>query len=477
MNTQQQNINVTPTFIIKHRTTITIATCILILMELFDATILNTALPVIAASLSVPMLNLKTSITGYLVVLAILTPISGYIADKYGIKRCLNYAILLFLLGSILCSIANTATALSVSRIIQGAGAAMMTPVGRILFIKMYTPQELTKIMPKTALVIMVGPILAPICGGIITTYFTWHWIFLINIPIGIITLYLINSYLPNNIIAPVAKFNYIGFILIGITFATINFGLDVYSDGTFSHQLIYILFILGICSGISYVLYHKRGHDLFIDLKLLKINLFRSCIINTTFGMCATSAIGLIIPIILQGQLHLTPLQSGLLTFPMAIGALIIRPILSVVYKHVSLENLLIISTLTTSLTLIAFIFLDAQSSILALICIELIYGMSYGALLSTNAISAFNQIEPHQKTKAVSFHSSMHLFAMSLGVGIGSTVFMNLLLFHHAQLGNINDYTLVFTALHECVIILGAISFIAVIWQLLIKISVRNT
>lgn len=451
---------------IANRTILALAVVTLIFMELLDGTILNTAIPSIATSFGISVLTLKTAITSYLIILAILTPVSGYVADRFGIKHCLNAAVTVFLLGSILCSMATSATELSLFRMIQGAGSAMMTPVGRLLFLRMYEPKELARATSTISIPVLFGPLLGPLLGGAISTYLSWHWIFLINIPFGILALFLINRYMPSNNKTRVAKFSWGGFLLVAVCFASIDVSLESYGNILINQSLITVLFILGIISALAYLLHHKHTSFAIIDLYLLKIKLFRFSIINTVLAMCASGAMGFLIPILLQRQLQLTPMNSGLLTFPIAIGALMVKPLLSKIYQWLGgFTNTLIISSAMVSISILLFAGLDYDFSILKIAMLEILFGISYGLMLNVNAISAFYEVNAEQKSKATSFQSSMFLFSISLSVGVSSLIFSSRLKHNNTFLGDLHDSVAVFKAFHQCVIILGLISLLSTI------------
>jgi EmrB/QacA subfamily drug resistance transporter len=441
----------------RHRFLITIALVILIFMELLDGSILNTAIPTSAKSMALPVLSLRTSITSYLIVVAILTPISGYVADRFGAKACLYISISTFMFGSVLCSLATTASMLSLFRIFQGGGAAMMVPVARLLVIRLYTPEEMARVTSTITVPIIFGPLLGPIVGGVVTTYFRWEWVFWINIPFAITALGLIYKFLPEDKVPNMHKLNYISFFLAAVCFACIDFALE--NVETIPRQSM-IATIIGVISGCVYLLHSRQTRNPIFDFKLLKIHLFCLSIINTLLVNCAAAAISFLLCIILQQQLKLSPVASGFATFPIALGVLLIKLCLSKIYRSQDNNFAIILpfAAVMVGFSMVCFTFVGSGFSYFRLVIIELIFGIGFGLSLNTSNISCFYTMPPELKSKAISFQSSIYLLANSLSVGIASLIF-GYFIYHDG--GKLGVYTIIFNAFHKCCLILSLFSF----------------
>src|SRR6218665_2325226 len=199
-------------------------------MEQMDSTVIATALPTIAADLGVGPITLKLALTAYMVSLATFIPLSGWMADRFGAKRIFRLAILVFVAGSILCAVADSLVAFVVSRFLQGMGGAMMTHVARLVLVRSTSRSELVSAMALLTIPALVGPLAGPPLGGFITTYFSWHWIFLINVPVGIIGYILSGIYLPEIPAAPPPPLDWTGFFLSAVAASGTMFGLSVIS-------------------------------------------------------------------------------------------------------------------------------------------------------------------------------------------------------------------------------------------------------
>src|SRR5215210_5079921 len=197
-------------------------------MDNLDSTVIATSLPAIAADIGTSPLTLKLAVTSYLLSLAVFIPMSGWTADRFGARTVFRAAIAVFVLGSIGCALSQSLLHFVIARIVQGMGGAMMTPVGRLVLVRTVDRRELINAMAWVSIPAMIGPLMGPPLGGFITTYFSWHWIFLINVPIGLLGIFMAMKYIdPIRSEAP-ERFDLYGLVLAGIGLAGIAFGLSV---------------------------------------------------------------------------------------------------------------------------------------------------------------------------------------------------------------------------------------------------------
>ena len=200
-------------------------------MQALDATILNTALPDIARSLDRSPLAMQLAVVGYTLTVAMLIPISGWMADRFGTRRVFVVAVGLFSGGSLLCALSGSLPMLVASRVVQGIGGAMMMPVTRLAVLRAYPRAELVSVLDFISIPGLVGPVAGPLLGGWLVTYATWHWIFLINIPIGVIGILYAYRVMPD-FTAPRRPFDFTGFFLFGLHLVTFSSGLEVFGNG-----------------------------------------------------------------------------------------------------------------------------------------------------------------------------------------------------------------------------------------------------
>ena len=292
-------------------------------MEQMDSTVIATSLPAIAHDLGVGPITLKLALTSYMVSLAIFIPLSGWMADRFGAKRIFRAAILVFVFGSILCAVADSVLAFVVSRFLQGMGGAMMTPVARLVLVRSTQRSELVGAMALLTIPALVGPLAGPPLGGFITTYFSWHWIFLINVPVGIIGYILSGIYLPEIKSDAPPPIDIKGFFLSAIAASGTMFGLSVMSLPALPPQIGAAAVVIGLVCGFLYVRHARRHPAPLLDLNLFKDSAFRAAAIGGTLFRISIGAVPFLMPLMLQVGFGLTPFQSGMITFVGAAGAL----------------------------------------------------------------------------------------------------------------------------------------------------------
>src|SRR4051794_13000072 len=212
----------------QHDRLVPIIVAVALFMDNMDSTVIATSLPAIAVDIGTSPLALKLAVTSYLLSLAVFIPMSGWTADRYGARTVFRAAIAVFMLGSIGCALSTSLTGFVIARIVQGMGGAMMTPVGRLVLLRSVDKRALIDAMAWVSIPALVGPVMGPPLGGFITTYASWHWIFLINIPIGLVGVVLVTRYIENVRLPLPEPFDLVGMALAGVAVAGLAFGLSV---------------------------------------------------------------------------------------------------------------------------------------------------------------------------------------------------------------------------------------------------------
>ncbi len=248
-------------------------------MENLDGTVITTALPDMAKSFGTSPIHLSLGITVYMFSLGIFIPMSGWVADRFGARTVFRAAIGVFTLGSILCGLTNGIVELSLARIIQGIGGAMMVPVGRLVLLRSVEKTDLVRAMAYLTVPALIGPVLGPPVGGFITTYLSWRWIFFLNLPIGLLGMVLV-TFLWRTI-GPTAAppFDWLGFLLTGVALSAVMYDSDLVARPDVSGWVLGGLLVLGLAVGLWAVLYERRQAYPLVDLSLLKIPTFEACI------------------------------------------------------------------------------------------------------------------------------------------------------------------------------------------------------
>ena len=295
-------------------------------MQNLDSTVIATALPTIARSLNESPLRLNVAITCYLLSLAVFIPISGWTADRFGARRVFTSAIVVFTLGSIACGISNSLSALVGARILQGMGGALMVPVGRLVLLRTVPKSDLVRAMSFVSVPALIGPVMGPPVGGLIVTYASWRWIFFINIPIGVLGIVLVNRLVGDLKETGRRPFDLSGFALTGIGLASLAFGFENVGRGALPNIVVMgLLAVGGVCLGF-YVRHAGRVSHPIIDLTLLKIPTYAMASIGGFLFRVGLGALPFLLPLLLQVGFGLSALNSGMLTFASAAGAMLMK-------------------------------------------------------------------------------------------------------------------------------------------------------
>src|SRR6187549_1590446 len=253
-------------------------------MENMDSTVIATSLPAIAADIGTNPLALKLALTSYLLSLAVFIPMSGWTADRFGARTVFAAAIAVFMIGSIGCALSSSIAQFVLARILQGMGGAMMTPVGRLVLVRTVDRRELVNAMAWVSIPAMIGPLMGPPLGGFITTYASWHWIFLINVPIGLIGIVLVNTFLPDWKRNATRRMDFVGFFLAGAAFAGWVFGISVVTLPALPIGFGIAALVGGTVAAAVYYWHFKRTEYPLLDLDLFRLKLFRTTMVAGTF-------------------------------------------------------------------------------------------------------------------------------------------------------------------------------------------------
>ena len=296
-------------------------------MQSLDSTVIATALPTMAKTFGADPVHMNVALTSYLLSLAVFIPASGWIADRYGARTVFRIAIAVFTLGSVLCGRADSLAFLVVSRILQGIGGAMMVPVGRLVLLRTAAKQELVAAMAWLTVPALLGPVLGPPVGGFIVTYFSWRWIFDINIPIGILGIVLVSLFVEDVREPPRGRFDGIGLLFSGIALASLMFGLETAGRGVVPRDLTATMIAIGLVAVVGYLLHARRHPAPLLDLSLMRLPCFGVALSAMMLFRTGIGAIPFLLPMMLQVGFGDSAVQSGLITFASSAGALVMKP------------------------------------------------------------------------------------------------------------------------------------------------------
>ena len=296
----------------KHDRLVPMIVAVALFMDNMDSTVIATSLPAIAADIGTSPLTLKLAVTSYLLSLAVFIPMSGWTADRFGARTVFRAAIAVFVLGSIGCALSSSLAQFVIARIVQGMGGAMMTPVGRLVLVRTVDRRELVNAMAWVSIPAMIGPLMGPPLGGFITTYASWHWIFLINVPIGLIGIVLVTRYIENVRAEARERFDAVGMVLSGTAVAGLTFGLSVAGFEIVPWPVVVAILVVGAVALALYIAYARRVPAPILDFSLLKLPTFRASLVGGFMFRIGVGAMPFLLPLLLQVGFDLTPFQSG---------------------------------------------------------------------------------------------------------------------------------------------------------------------
>ena len=393
-------------------------------MEQMDSTVIATALPAIANDLGVSPITLKLALTSYMVSLAVFIPISGWMADRFGAKRIFRLAIYVFIVGSIFCAASSGLVEFVCARFLQGIGGAMMTPVGRPVLLRTTKRSDLVSAMALLTIPALVGPLAGPPLGGFITTYFTWHWIFLINVPVGVIGVWLATIFLPEVEATAPPKLDVTGFILTSFAAAGVVFGLSVVSLPALPPIIGITATAIGIVCGVLYVRHAKHHPAPILNLKLFRNPTFRASTTGGTLFRICIGAMPFLTPLMLQLGFGLTPFQSGLITFAGAIGAITTKFMARRVFAAVGFRSTLLTAAGVTTVVTVTTGFFTPATPHLVIILVLLIGGFSRSFFFTGVNALAYADIDDAQASQATSMSSVMQQISLALGVAVAAAI-----------------------------------------------------
>jgi EmrB/QacA subfamily drug resistance transporter len=411
-------------------------------MENMDSTVISTSLPAIAAALGTNPLALKLAVTSYLLSLAIFIPASGWTADRYGTRNVFRTAIAVFVLGSIGCAASHSLQEFVLARIVQGMGGAMMTPVGRLIMVRSIDKRRLLNAMALVTIPALIGPICGPPLGGFITTYASWHWIFLINVPIGIVGMALASRFIANIRVERPDPFDFIGFLLSGCAIAGLAFGLSAMGLEFLPTSVVASLLAVGAVSAVGYLIHAGRTPAPILDLNLFRLPTFRASIFGGFLFRLGIGALPFLLPLLLQVGFHLTPFESGLITFTTALGSMFMKAAVASVLHRFGYRNVLIYNALISSAFLMACGSFVQGMPFAAMIAILLSGGFFRSLQFTSINTIAYAEIEPAKMSRATAMVAAAQQLSLSTGVAVGALVVELTLRLRHSTSMGINDF-----------------------------------
>ncbi len=391
-------------------------------METLDSTVIATSLPAIALDLHDDPISLKLALTSYLVSLAIFIPASGWVADRYGARLIFRVAIVIFTLASIGCGFAAALPELVVGRLLQGLGGAMMVPVGRLLLLRSVDRGDLVRALSYLTVPALFGPVVGPLLGGFITTYFHWRWIFWINAPIGVLGIVLATIFIDDVREDNPGPLDVVGFGLSGLGLASLLFGLTAAGGGLASTGVTAALIGVGAVALAAYVVHARHAAFPLLDLRLLSLRTFRASVVGGALFRIGIGSIPFLLPLMLQMGFGRSSFQSGAVTFVASAGALLMKMTAAPILRRLGFRTVLVGAAVTSGALLACYGFFTPTTPALVMMSVLLVSGFINSLQFTGLNAIAYAEVDNADMSRAVSFASVTQQLSLSLGIAAGA-------------------------------------------------------
>jgi EmrB/QacA subfamily drug resistance transporter len=393
-------------------------------MQSLDTTILNTAVPSIARALQIAPLSMKSVLSSYTLSLAVFIPISGWMANRFGTRRVFAGAIGIFALGSLLCGVARDIHLLVAFRVLQGFGGAMMVPVGRLTLVRAFAKSELVRAMSFVAMPALIGPMLGPLAGGLITHYLHWSVIFFLNVPIGLIGLYLVYRHLPDFRNDRTAPLDIAGLLLFSSGIALLSYVLEVFGEHSLGSGVVLALLALSVLLLAGYAVHASRASQPLLHLELFGVRTFRAAVSGSFFTRIGIGGIPFLLPLLYQVGLGYTPVQSGLLMMPQALAAMSLKMTMPAILARFGYRAVLVFNTAMLGLLITLFATIGASTSLWLMVGLLFLYGFLQSLQFTSMNTLVYADVAPEDAGAASTIASTSQQLSMSFGVAGASLV-----------------------------------------------------
>ncbi|AYC31183.1 DHA2 family efflux MFS transporter permease subunit [Pseudomonas cavernae] len=393
-------------------------------MQTLDGTILNTALPAMARDLAEDPLRMQSVVISYMLTVALLIPASGWIADRFGTRRIFFGAILLFSLGSLLCALSTGLAELVCARVVQGLGGALMMPVGRLVVLRAYPRTELVRIMGFVTIPGLLGPLIGPTLGGWLVEYASWHWIFLINLPVGLLGCIAALTLMPDLRGPERSRFDIPGFLLFGAAMVLITIALEGLGELHLPHLRVLLLLFAGLACLAAYWLRAVRiDYPLFAP-SLFQTRTFAVGIIGNLFARLGSGALPFLVPLLLQVALGYSPAQAGMSMIPLALSAMLAKSLARRLIERFGYRTVLTGNTLALGLMLCSLALVDPNHPYwLLLLQLAVLGGINSLQFTAMNTVTLID-LDDRAASSGNSLLSVVAQLSLSLGVACAAAL-----------------------------------------------------
>ena len=406
------------------KTTLPWIVAVALFMEQLDTTIVNTAVPAMADSLGVTPLSLKAVVTSYILSLAVGIPVSGWMADRFGTRRVFFTAVAVFTFSSVLCGLAQNLPMLVAGRILQGMGAAMMMPVGRLAIIRTFPKGELLRAMNFVIIPALIGPLLGPTLGGLIVHWLSWRYIFFVNVPVGLVALWLAYRHMPDYRDDSPRPLDVVGLALFGGGAALLSWLLEIFGEHSLDPTSGGLLLALSLGLLAAYGFHARDTAHPLLRLALFRVRTFRISVVGGFVTRLGVGGMPFLLPLFYQVGLGMPAWQSGLLMMPVAAAAMVMKLIATPMLARFGYKRVLTVNTVMIGIVVCSFAAVGPGTPLSVIVLLGLALGFFNSLQYTSMNSMAYADIDTQDSSMASTIASSMQQMSMSFGLAFGSLI-----------------------------------------------------
>jgi EmrB/QacA subfamily drug resistance transporter len=429
-------------------------------MENLDGTVVVTALPQMAASFGVHPVDLNVGVSSYMLTLAILIPASGWVADRFGARIVFAAAIAVFTFASILCGLCHTLESFVFARVLQGAGGAMMVPVGRLAVLRTTEKHGLLNAIAIITWPGLAAPILGPPLGGFLATYASWPWIFFLNVPLGLLALPLALRIIPTSARGEATQFDWMGFILTGSACFLIIYGVGLVGQDSGPRWIAGTSVLAGLAIGTVAASHAKGRPNALLDFRALRTRSYAVTILGGSLFRIAIGTIPFLLPLLFQIGFGLDPFKSGLLVLAVFAGNLGMKPFTTAVLRRFSFRRVLIVNGLLNAAAIFGCGLLTPATPVSVIAALLFVSGLTRSMQFTALGAIAFAEVPSEQMNGANTLLNIAQQMAMGLGIGLGALALRIAGNFNSDAAGSVS-----LASFHAAFFVCGAVALAAVL------------